>query len=109
MPGTEPMEAQQGDQLEPPVGGVPNPAVPAIYPRHLTLIKLFTSQTSTLPKFKASKGELWRSFETTFRNGPTHLFMNSQCPCRSVLFLVVWKEQLQKLIPYWQKGQMDGE
>ena len=46
---------------------IPNPIAPVISPRHLTLIKLFTSQTNTLTRFKASKGELWRSFETTFR------------------------------------------
>ena len=67
MQGTEQMEDQQGDQQEPPIVGMTNPAILAINPRHLILIKLFTSQTSTLPKFKATKGELWRSFDTTFR------------------------------------------
>ena len=55
------------DEQDPPAEGLQNPAAPAINPRHLNLIKLFTSQTSTLPKFRATKGELWRSFETTFR------------------------------------------
>ena len=30
-------------------------------------LRLLLSATSQLPKFKAEKGELWRSFETTFR------------------------------------------
>ena len=67
MQGIEHMEDRQDDQQDPPVEGIQNPAVPAINPRHLILIKLFTSQTNTLPKFRATKGELWRSFETTFR------------------------------------------
>ena len=52
--GDIPME---GDQQGDPPAGIQNPIAPAapplipITPRHLTLIKLFTSQTSTLPKF----------------------------------------------------------
>ena len=43
------------------------PDLDLISARHLTLLKLFTSQTNALPKFGARKDELWRSFETTFR------------------------------------------
>ena len=63
MEGPEPVVEEQQEQ---PAAVGQAPLAAAINQRHLNLIKLFTSQASTLPKFKASRGELWRSFETTF-------------------------------------------
>ena len=34
---------------------------------HVNLCKLFSAQANTLPKYKGSRGEQWRSFETTFK------------------------------------------
>ena len=53
-------EQQEQQVVQAPLVGT------TISQRQMNLIKLFTAPVSTLPKFKGSRGEQWRSFETTF-------------------------------------------
>ena len=41
--------------------------LPQMSKRHRSLLKLFSLQTSSLPIFRATENEQWRTFESTFR------------------------------------------
>ena len=87
------MNEQQAVQA--PLAGI------EISQEQMNLIKLFTAQVSTLPKFKASRGELWRSFETTFRIKWANSTLGQlQVNMQKRALLGAWKVKHQKLTPY---------